>query len=104
MLVSETLICFHAIRRFPGLTIDELAAKIHEYYGSFDAAKNLTFGEDYWLMLDRISLLDCVEDRGGRYYYNHETIPRSRDQIINACVEMQLAKEKDQYKRRPQGD
>jgi hypothetical protein len=99
MLVSQVLVCFHTIRKFPGLTLDELAEKMHTLYGDFEAVRFLIHGGDYSLVADRIRDLNCVEARDGRYYYNPETRPYSKDVIINVCIEMGLQQEQKSHGR-----
>jgi hypothetical protein len=92
-LVTQVLVCFHTIRHFPGLTLEELGEKIGDLYGHMYEVKFLVHGGDYSFMADRIHEINCVEVRNGRYYYNKETKPYSKDSIFNACIEMQMMQE-----------
>jgi hypothetical protein len=93
MLVSQVLYVFHAIKKFPGLNLEELSEKMHELWGDRDAILFLSSKDDYWLLESRIKDVDCIEERNGRYYFNPDTQPYSKDEIINSCIETSLRME-----------
>lgn len=104
-LVTQILVCFHTIRTFPGLTLEELGEKIDELYGHMFEVRSLVSKDDYSFLAGRIRDIHSVEVREGRYYYNPEAKPYSKDKIINYCIEMQLKQEEEQKRNKPrEGD
>jgi DNA-directed RNA polymerase delta subunit len=100
MLVSQVLIIFNTVRKFPGQNIEGLADKIHETYGDLDAARFMIHGDSkYWTIRDRLPYLNCVQEKeGGYYYYNPKIKPYSKDKILNCFIENILNDEAKTHK------
>ena len=94
MLVTQVLLTFSTIKKFPGLDINGLADKIYELYGNEEAAKSLIYDEEHWLLRARIRELDCVEIREMGYYFNPNKRPYGRDEIISSVIENFLSAKK----------
>jgi hypothetical protein len=87
MLVSQVLIAFETIRKFPGQDLEGLAEKIHDTYGDLYAARFLIHGDlKYTLLPKRIKEIKCIDEKDGRFYYNPNIKPYSKDIILNNSI------------------
>ncbi len=87
MLVSQVLIAFYTVRKHPGLDLEGLADKISSEYGDMEAARYMIHGDNkYSVLHDRISELNCVQERKGLFYFDSSIQPYSKDNIINLFI------------------
>ena len=92
---STRILTFIVIKKYPGLTLDELAEKIGQEYANAKAApllSNKLYEHDFLKI--SIKDLNCVEEKDGRYYFNSKIKPYSTDTFVNGYIENRVQSER----------
>lgn len=106
MLVSQVVITFHAVMRYPGETLEGLAERINQMCGDLDAARYLiSDSPNYNWLYSRIhDDIQCIVEREGKYYFDPSIRPYSKDPIFNPFLEAAFKKEKERILAKGQRD
>jgi len=86
-LVSQMMYVFFTIKDNQGNDLEGLARIIREKYGeNFITQGLINGGPEYEWLSDRIKELECIVERDGKYYFDLNIKPYSKDMIFNAYI------------------
>jgi hypothetical protein len=100
MLMTQVMYVFYAVRHHQGLTLEELGKTLYDEFGRHEAIRfMMNDGKDTSLIKSRLQDIGCVVEREGRYVYDPQIRPLSRDPMTAFFLQHQLDAESARLKR-----